>query len=79
MQKMTAIAAMTMTLFASQMTMASAMAPQELDIDQVISVDVDTDDYRSCGEIRTATMVYEDSQGQRHTMKYQVIGNDCGD
>ncbi|MGE8063667.1 DUF2790 domain-containing protein [Pseudomonas sp. NPDC089569] len=45
----------------------------ELDIKKVISV---TDVPPECGPV-SAQMTYEDSQGQRHTLQYQVLGTGC--
>lgn len=44
----------------------------DLDIAQVVSIDSDP---HACG-VAPATMVYVDSQGQTHEMKYQTVG-DC--
>ncbi|MFV3305755.1 DUF2790 domain-containing protein [Pseudomonas sp. NY15181] len=45
----------------------------KLDVANVIST---TDVSNQCG-IVPARMTYEDSQGQRHTVEYQVWGNGC--
>lgn len=45
----------------------------QLDIKKVISV---TDVAPECGPV-SAQMTYEDSQGQRHVMQYQVLGTGC--
>lgn len=45
----------------------------KLDVAHVIST---TDVSTQCG-IVPARMTYEDSQGQRHTVEYQVWGNGC--
>lgn len=47
----------------------------KLDIKKVISV---TDVAPDCGPV-PAQMTYEDSQGQRHVMQYQVMGSGCSD
>lgn len=44
-----------------------------LDIARVISIS----QIPSVCEVVPARMVYEDSQGARHTMSYQVMGNGC--
>lgn len=44
-----------------------------LDIKKVITV---TDVPNECGPV-PAQMTYEDSQGQRHVLQYQVMGNGC--
>jgi len=44
-----------------------------LDIKRVISVS-DTGD--ECGPV-PARMTYEDSQGERHVLQYQVMGSGC--
>jgi hypothetical protein len=45
----------------------------KLDVAHVVST---TDVSNQCG-IVPAQMTYEDSQGQRHTVEYQVWGNGC--
>lgn len=45
----------------------------KLDIAKVISLSKVSD---VC-EVVPATMVYEDHQGQRHTVKYRVMGDGC--
>ena len=45
----------------------------KLDVAHVIST---TDISNVCGVV-PAQMTYEDSQGQRHTVEYQVMGNGC--
>ena len=45
----------------------------KLDIARVISLSTIPD---VC-EVVPATMTYEDSQGQRHTVEYQVMGDGC--
>ena len=44
-----------------------------LDIARVISLSAIP---KVC-EVVPATMTYEDSQGQRHTLEYQVMGDGC--
>ncbi len=44
-----------------------------LDIKKFISV---SDVGPECGPV-SAQMTYEDSQGQRHVMQYQVLGSGC--
>ncbi|VVP92561.1 hypothetical protein PS918_03384 [Pseudomonas fluorescens] len=44
-----------------------------LDIKKVIAV---SDVGNECGPV-PAQMTYEDSQGQRHVLQYQVMGNGC--
>lgn len=43
------------------------------DIARVLSIDP----IPNVCEVVPARMVYEDSQGQRHIMSYQVMGNGC--
>jgi hypothetical protein len=43
------------------------------DIQKVISI---TDIGNECGPV-PAQMTYEDSEGQRHVMEYQVMGSGC--
>ncbi|AYW61718.1 TPA: DUF2790 domain-containing protein [Pseudomonas aeruginosa] len=45
----------------------------QLDVARVIS---STDTSNACG-IVPARMTYEDSNGQKHTVEYQVWGNGC--
>ncbi|WP_028238340.1 DUF2790 domain-containing protein [Stutzerimonas azotifigens] len=45
---------------------------QKLDIAKVISME----NPKGC-EVGEATMVYEDSKGQRHTLVYERIGEFC--
>jgi hypothetical protein len=45
----------------------------KLDIKKVIAV---TDVPNECGPV-PAQMTYEDSQGQRHVLQYQVMGSGC--
>ena len=45
----------------------------KLDVKKVISV---TDVPPECGPV-SAQMTYEDSQGQRHVLQYQVMGTGC--
>lgn len=45
----------------------------KLDIAHVVST---TDVSNVCGVV-PAQMTYEDSQGQRHTLEYQVMGSGC--
>ena len=45
----------------------------QLDIARVVSL---SNIPKVC-EVVPATMVYEDSQGQRHTLEYQVMGDGC--
>lgn len=45
----------------------------DLDISEVIHT---TDLQDACGVV-PAQMTYEDQQGQRHTIEYQVMGNGC--
>jgi hypothetical protein len=45
----------------------------ELDIHKVIAV---SDIPNACGPV-PAQMTYEDSNGQRHVMQYQVMGTGC--
>jgi len=44
-----------------------------LDIQKIISVSDIADE---CGAV-PKQMIYEDSQGQRHTLQYQVMGTGC--
>jgi hypothetical protein len=64
----------------SQAKIAASKPPIEtytygsnLDIKKVISV---SDVGPECGPV-SAQMTYEDSQGQRHVMQYQVLGSGC--
>ena len=64
----------------SQSTAADSKLPVEtytydtkLDIQKVIKV---TDIADECGPA-PAQMTYEDSQGQRHILQYQVMGTGC--
>jgi len=64
----------------SQSTAADSKLPVEtytydtkLDIQKVIKV---TDIADECGPV-PAQMTYEDSQGQRHILQYQVMGTGC--
>ncbi len=45
----------------------------KLDIARVISLSTIPD---AC-EVVPATMIYEDSQGQRHTLEYKAMGDGC--
>ena len=45
----------------------------QLDIARVVSLS----NIPNVCEVVPATMVYEDSQGQRHTLEYQVMGDGC--
>lgn len=62
-------------------TMATSETPQpqeysystHLDIAKVISMSTVPD---VC-EVTSAVMVYEDSQGNQHALKYQTMGNGC--
>lgn len=46
----------------------------DLDIERVIKSTQASD---GCG-VEPAQLVYEDRQGQRHTLQYLVAGNGCG-
>jgi len=46
---------------------------EKLDIRKVIAVKSDA---QACG-ITPATMTYQDSQGEVHTLRYQVVGQGC--
>ncbi|NBA97936.1 DUF2790 domain-containing protein [Pseudomonas sp. R5(2019)] len=46
---------------------------QQPDIAKVISISA----IPNVCEVVPAKMVYEDHQGQRHTLEYQVMGNGC--
>ena len=61
------LTALSITAFADTQT------AEKPDISRVISI---TDTQDACG-IVPVQMVYEDSQGQRHTLAYQVWGNGC--
>ncbi|NWB25860.1 DUF2790 domain-containing protein [Pseudomonas gingeri] len=52
---------------------ADGQPAQKPDIAHVISI---TDTQEACG-IVPVQMVYEDSQGVRHTLAYQVWGDGC--
>ncbi len=45
----------------------------KLDIARVVSLST----IPNVCEVVPATMTYEDSQGQRHTVEYQVMGDGC--
>ncbi|WP_354005258.1 DUF2790 domain-containing protein [Pseudomonas sp. SO81] len=52
---------------------AQYQANQELDIAQVIS----HSEIPAVCKLVPVEMVYEDSKGQRHTLRYQVMGTGC--
>ena len=68
-------------LFTSCAALAAQDAPpeqdyhygQKLDIKRVVQ----SPDLGFCG-IREVEMIYEDSTGQRHTLRYPVWGQGCG-
>ena len=74
MKKLLAIAVMSLfSLAAHAESAASHSATVGLDIARVIS---QTPDEGICG-IQPMTLVYEDSQGQRHTLNYLIQGSGC--
>ncbi|OQR30935.1 hypothetical protein BWR59_15570 [Pseudomonas sp. Bc-h] len=74
MKKLLAIAVMSLfSLAAHAESAASHSATVGLDIARVIS---QTPDEGVCG-IQPMTLVYEDSQGQRHTLNYLIQGSGC--
>jgi len=46
---------------------------EKLDIQKVISIE---GDQSACG-ITPALMTYQDSRGEQHTVRYQIVGNGC--
>jgi hypothetical protein len=74
MKKLLAIAVMSLfSLAAHAESAASHSATVGLDIARVIS---QTPDEGVCG-IQPMTLVYEDSQGQRHALNYLIQGSGC--
>lgn len=45
----------------------------KLDVEKVISIESDS---MACG-VTPAVMTYEDSHGERHVLRYQVMGTGC--
>ncbi|SEQ71343.1 Protein of unknown function [Azotobacter beijerinckii] len=45
----------------------------ELDVEKIISIESDS---MACG-VTPAVMTYEDSHGERHVLRYQVMGTGC--
>lgn len=75
-----ALVAMSSFAMADDVTTASAQAAVEqydystnLDIAKVISLST----IPNVCEVVPATMVYEDHQGQRHTLEYRAMGSGC--
>lgn len=63
-------------LGAALLAACSNLAPVgQRDIAKVISI---TDTHAVCGVV-PVTMVYDDSQGIRHSMDYRVLGDGCHD
>ena len=61
------------TLAAAGEVQAVNASATELDVAKVISMDSVPD---TCG-VAPVQMTYEDHQGQRHTLQYNVMGNGC--
>lgn len=61
------------TSAAQSSTVESYSYGTKLDIARVISLSTIPD---VC-EVVPATMIYEDSQGQRHTLEYKAMGDGC--
>ncbi|RON57851.1 DUF2790 domain-containing protein [Pseudomonas frederiksbergensis] len=57
----------------SQPPVESYAYGMKLDIQKIISI---TDTADQCGPVPTQ-MTYEDSQGKRHVMQYQIMGTGC--
>ncbi|MFK0088800.1 DUF2790 domain-containing protein [Pseudomonas sp. BJa5] len=75
-----ALAGLSSFALADEVTTASAQPAveqydysQNLDIAKVISLST----LPNVCEVVPATMVYEDHQGQRHTIEYRAMGNGC--
>ncbi|MFT0866484.1 DUF2790 domain-containing protein [Pseudomonas sp. CAM1A] len=63
-------------LAAALLAACSNLAPiGQPDIAKVISI---TDTHAICGVV-PVNMLYEDSQGMRHSMSYRVLGDGCHD
>ena len=73
MKKLLAIAVMSLFSLAAHAESAASHSATGLDIARVIS---QTPDEGVCG-IQPMTLVYEDSQGQRHTLNYLIQGSGC--
>lgn len=65
-----------MTAIAMMSVSAIVTAAEDRDIARVISMD-QGEQAAGCS-VQNATMVYEDSKGQRHTMEYSVAAVGCG-
>ncbi|MFD2643190.1 DUF2790 domain-containing protein [Pseudomonas japonica] len=81
MKALVAVALLAVSSFALADQAASAQQPApeqysygtDLDIAKVISLSK----VANVCEVVPATMVYEDHQGQRHTLEYRVMGDGC--
>ena len=76
-----ALSSVCLSTFADEANTQAAQQPvvehysyaSELDIAKVISMS----EVPSVCEVVPARMVYEDSQGIKHTLEYRVMGNGC--
>jgi hypothetical protein len=73
MKNLLAIAVLSLFSLAAHAESAASHSATGLDIARVIS---QTPDEGACG-IQPMTLVYEDSQGQRHTLNYLIQGSGC--
>jgi hypothetical protein len=76
MKALTTLAALSLfSLAAHAEDAAVSNTASKLDIARVIN---QTPDASACG-IHTATLVYQDSKGERHTLTYLTQGSGCAD
>jgi hypothetical protein len=73
MKNLLAIAVLSLFSLVAHAETAASHSATGLDIARVIS---QTPDEGVCG-IQPMTLVYEDSQGQRHTLNYFIQGSGC--
>jgi hypothetical protein len=73
MKNLLAIAVLSLFSLVAHAETAASHSATGLDIARVIS---QTPDEGVCG-IQPMTLVYEDSQGQRHTLNYLIQGSGC--
>jgi hypothetical protein len=73
MKNLLAIAVLSLFSLVAHAESAASHSATGLDIARVIS---QTPDEGVCG-IQPMTLVYEDSQGQRHTLNYLIQGSGC--
>lgn len=73
MKNLLAIAVLSLFSLAAHAESAASHSATGLDIARVIS---QTPDEGVCG-IQPMTLVYEDSQGHRHTLNYLIQGSGC--